>query len=133
MPVPPGTKRKATGTRTTAKDEAAVERLMALARNRVAIEAVTPEIDCGRFAAKAVAGRPFTVEARSFRTLRATLAADRPGLHSASQVRASTRPSSSLKTTKKDIMDVRACQNRTRCPHAIQDCQYAAGDGEPNN
>ena len=40
--------------------------LEALASRRMAIEAVTPEIDGGRFAAKAVAGWPFRVEADLF-------------------------------------------------------------------
>ncbi|WP_291743544.1 alpha-1,4-glucan--maltose-1-phosphate maltosyltransferase [Bauldia sp.] len=40
--------------------------LAELAANRVAIEAVSPEIDAGRFPAKAVAGHPFVVEADIF-------------------------------------------------------------------
>ncbi|HEX2257803.1 MAG TPA: maltotransferase domain-containing protein, partial [Afifellaceae bacterium] len=39
------------------------ERLRALAANRVVIEAVAPEIDCGRFPAKRVVGNLFAVEA----------------------------------------------------------------------
>ncbi|WP_306120085.1 MULTISPECIES: alpha-1,4-glucan--maltose-1-phosphate maltosyltransferase [unclassified Roseitalea] len=39
---------------------------MALAGSRLVIEAVTPSIDCGRFAAKAVKDRPMTVEADIF-------------------------------------------------------------------
>ena len=46
--------------------EAAAQRMSALAPHRVAIEAVEPEIDSGRFPAKAVAGRPFTVTADAF-------------------------------------------------------------------
>ncbi len=42
------------------------ERLNALAANRIAIEGVDPEIDAGRFPAKAVAGEPFRVEADIF-------------------------------------------------------------------
>ncbi|MGM0584704.1 MAG: maltotransferase domain-containing protein [Pseudomonadota bacterium] len=40
--------------------------LTALAARRIAIEGVDPEIDGGRFAAKAVAGRPFVIEADIF-------------------------------------------------------------------
>lgn len=43
-----------------------MERLSALARNRIAIEAVSAEIDGGRFPAKATMGRPFAVEADIF-------------------------------------------------------------------
>ncbi len=39
---------------------------MALAKSRICIEAVDPEIDGGRFAAKAVAGRGFVIEADIF-------------------------------------------------------------------
>ena len=39
------------------------ERLVELARHRVAIEGVEPEIDCGRFSAKTVVGRAFVVQA----------------------------------------------------------------------
>ena len=63
------TKRKAknkTTKRTSAAESAAIEHLMRLAENRVVIESVTPEIDGGRFAAKAVQGRPFVVEADIF-------------------------------------------------------------------
>jgi len=42
------------------------DRMLALARNRVAIEGVEPEIDGGRFAAKTVVGRPFVLEADIF-------------------------------------------------------------------
>jgi len=42
------------------------DRMLALARNRVAIEGVEPEIDGGRFPAKTVMGRPFVVEADVF-------------------------------------------------------------------
>ncbi len=64
--MPVETKRKTTGKQRQAKEKAAVERLMRLAANRVVIECVTPEIDGGRFPAKAVAGRPFVVEADIF-------------------------------------------------------------------
>ena len=50
------------GTRTKAPPAA----LVALAEARVAIEAVAPEIDGGRFPAKAVAGEPVIVEADIF-------------------------------------------------------------------
>lgn len=40
--------------------------LQALAASRIAIEAVDPAIDAGRFPAKAVVGQPFTVEADIF-------------------------------------------------------------------
>lgn len=43
-----------------------IARLHALAGDRVAIEAVSPEIDGGRFAAKAVVGIPFAIEADIF-------------------------------------------------------------------
>jgi len=44
----------------------ALQKLSALAANRIAIEGVSPEIDGGRFPAKTVAGMPFTVEADIF-------------------------------------------------------------------
>lgn len=40
--------------------------LVSLAKARIAIEGIDPEIDGGRFAARAVAGRPFPVEADVF-------------------------------------------------------------------
>jgi starch synthase (maltosyl-transferring) len=43
-----------------------LERLSALAANRVAIEGIEPEIDGGRFPAKTVVGAPFRVEADIF-------------------------------------------------------------------
>jgi starch synthase (maltosyl-transferring) len=43
-----------------------LERLTALAANRIAIEGVDPEIDGGRFPAKSVVGAPFTIEADIF-------------------------------------------------------------------
>ncbi len=68
--MPVQTKRRTTptttGKRTTKKDQAAIERLMELAANRVVIEGITPEIDGGRFPAKSVSGRPFVVEADIF-------------------------------------------------------------------
>ena len=42
------------------------KRLLQLARNRIAIEAISHEIDGGRFPAKAVAGRPTRIEADIF-------------------------------------------------------------------
>ncbi len=54
--------RRAGGTRTKAPPAA----LVALAGARVAIEGVAPEIDGGRFPAKAVAGEPVIVEADIF-------------------------------------------------------------------
>ncbi len=54
----------ATGTRSA---KAPLERLHRLAAARIAIEAVTPCIDGGRFRAKGVVGRPFVVEADIFR------------------------------------------------------------------
>lgn len=42
------------------------EGLAALARNRLAIEAVSPEVNAGRFAAKAVAGWPMEIQADVF-------------------------------------------------------------------
>ena len=53
----------------TARSEASdggPEDLRELARTRLVIEAVEPEIDGGRFAAKCVAGRPMRVEADAF-------------------------------------------------------------------
>ncbi|SIT86674.1 alpha-1,4-glucan:maltose-1-phosphate maltosyltransferase [Pontibaca methylaminivorans] len=44
----------------------AAERALALARNRIAIEQVSPSVDAGRFAAKVVVGRPFPVQADVF-------------------------------------------------------------------
>jgi len=64
--VPVKTKRKATGKRPQSNEQASLERLMRLAADRVVIEGVSPEIDGGRFAAKAVVGRPFVVEADIF-------------------------------------------------------------------
>jgi Domain of unknown function (DUF3416). len=52
--------------RASEREDAALARLERLAANRVAIEAVSPEIDAGRFAAKAVIGERFTVEADIF-------------------------------------------------------------------
>ena len=49
--------------RTVRSDDRA---LLALAANRVAIEAVSPEIDAGRFPAKVTVGEPFVVEADIF-------------------------------------------------------------------
>ena len=49
-----------------ADEEAAVARLRTLAQSRVAIEAVSPCIDGGRFAAKSVVGARFPVEADIF-------------------------------------------------------------------
>jgi starch synthase (maltosyl-transferring) len=46
--------------------KAALERLNTLAGERIAIEAVSPEIDGGRFPAKAVVGEEFVVEADIF-------------------------------------------------------------------
>ena len=48
------------------RSEAAEERLLTLAENRVAIEAVEPEIDGGRFPVKRVQGEPLVVEADVF-------------------------------------------------------------------
>ena len=48
------------------KAPSATPRLEALAERRIAIEGIDPEIDGGRFPARAVAGRPFTVEADVF-------------------------------------------------------------------
>ena len=49
-----------------AKAETSEIRLHRLAEARVAIEGVTPQIDGGRFPAKAVVGQPVTVEADIF-------------------------------------------------------------------
>jgi len=46
--------------------QASIDRLQELARNRIAIEAVTPRIDGGRFRAKGIVGRRFVVEADIF-------------------------------------------------------------------
>lgn len=48
------------------KPEPADPRLARLAEARIAIEAVDPEIDAGRFPAKAIVGEPLTVEADIF-------------------------------------------------------------------
>ena len=50
----------------SATGEQVEARLLRLASNRVAIEQVRPQIDCGRFAAKAITGRPFLIEADIF-------------------------------------------------------------------
>ncbi len=50
----------------TRSRQASVARLEELARNRIAIEAVTPRIDGGRFRAKGVVDRRFVVEADIF-------------------------------------------------------------------
>jgi len=47
-------------------DDTSTDTLADLAARRIAIEAVEPEIDCGRFASKAVAGREVTVSADIF-------------------------------------------------------------------
>ena len=71
------TKRQGRTTRTSAKARSGIGRgkravaapdveLAELAANRVAIEGVSPDIDCGQFPAKAVAGAPFAVEADIF-------------------------------------------------------------------
>ncbi len=71
------TKRQGKTTRTSAKARSGTGRgkravaapdveLTELAANRVAIEGVSPDIDGGRFPAKAVAGAPFVVEADIF-------------------------------------------------------------------
>jgi len=60
------TNNKAQPAATSAPDPDAVERLTRLAANRVAIEEVSPSVDGGRFAAKAVAGHRFVVEADIF-------------------------------------------------------------------
>ena len=52
--------------RASAKDRAAIERLMRCAETRIAIEGISPAIDGGRFPAKAVAGRRLVVEADIF-------------------------------------------------------------------
>ena len=49
-----------------APEETPEQRLQGLAAQRIAIEGVAPSIDCGRFPAKGVAGRLFTVEADIF-------------------------------------------------------------------
>ncbi len=54
---------------------AAARALLALAANRVAIEAVAPEIDAGRFHAKTLVGEPFVVEADIFADGHDTIAA----------------------------------------------------------
>lgn len=58
--------RPRTRTARTAADTRSLERLCQLARNRVAIEAIEPSVDGGRFPAKGVAGQPFVVEADIF-------------------------------------------------------------------
>ena len=71
------TKRQGKTTRTSAEARSGTRRgkravaapdveLAELAANRVAIEGVSPDIDGGRFPAKAVAGAPFVVEADIF-------------------------------------------------------------------
>lgn len=54
------------GAKPTGKPEDAGKRLRALAERRIAIEGIGPEIDGGRFPAKAVVGRPFHIEADIF-------------------------------------------------------------------
>jgi len=54
------------GKEQAAADGPSLQRLEELARDRIAIEGVSPEIDGGRFAAKAVVGETFTVEADVF-------------------------------------------------------------------
>lgn len=49
-----------------AEQDTALNRLRALAQDRIAIEGISAEIDGGRFAAKAIAGTPFLVEADIF-------------------------------------------------------------------
>ena len=48
------------------QSEGIADRLQELARRRIAIESVSPEIDGGRFPAKAIVGIPFRVEADIF-------------------------------------------------------------------
>lgn len=52
--------------RPAAEQSNPLERLSALAESRIAIEAISAEIDGGRFPAKAVVGRPFMIEADIF-------------------------------------------------------------------
>ena len=68
MKISPTPQPSRTADRPTTQDAADTrnQRLFALAANRVAIESVDPEIDGGRFPAKAVAGDRFVVEADIF-------------------------------------------------------------------
>jgi starch synthase (maltosyl-transferring) len=47
-------------------DKSHRQKLKKLAEHRIAIESVDPSMECGRFAAKALAGEPFTIEADVF-------------------------------------------------------------------
>src|SRR5690625_1995385 len=58
--------KKQPSTTSPAVDRDSEARLMALAAKRIAIEGLSPAIDGGRFRAKGVAGRDFTVEADIF-------------------------------------------------------------------